>query len=101
MYSNIPKQQEYPSVICLAENSKTYLDIWMQKILYFALFEIGCNIHPFMQDSYNLNVTIFNQPIEYQMLMATSAIEARMNLNILLVKMARSFCNFSKCFHKR
>lgn len=72
----------------------------MQKILYFALFELGCNIHLFMQDSYNLNVTIFNQPIEYQMLMATSAIEARMNLNILLVKMARSFCNFSKCFHK-
>ncbi len=23
--------------------------------------ELGCNIHPLMQDSYNFNVTIFNQ----------------------------------------
>ena len=79
---------------------KTYIGIGMQKILYFALFELGCNIHPFMQDSYNLYVSIFNQPIEYQMLMATSAIETGMNLNILFVKMARSFSYCSKCFHK-
>ena len=26
----------------------------------FSLPELGCNIHPLMQDSYNFNVTIFN-----------------------------------------
>ena len=36
-----------------------------------------------MQDSYNLYVIIFNKPIEYQMFIATSTIETRMNLNIL------------------
>ena len=67
---------------------------------FFLLLEFGHNIHPLMQDSYDLNVTIFNQPIEYQMLMTASAIETGMNFNILLVKMARAFCDCGKCLHK-
>ena len=43
-----------------------------------------------MQDSYDFNVTIFNQSIEHQMLKTRSAIETGMNLNILFVKIARS-----------
>ena len=43
----------------------------MQRIQF--LLELGCNVHPLIQDSYNLYVTVFNQPIEQQVLMASSA----------------------------